>query len=837
MTLPELLFFVAAGLNVALGVAVLATNRFRRVNQMYFLFAAVVAAWHVLVWMILHVSHPVEAEYLIRAASVVAATIPTMIRALHLAIRRPGDSRSSIVMGVRWMLLANAAIGVLCMTDFFLRDVVLPQADAAGLSMAEPLYGPGFALYGLYFLAASVRLIWVLIRDLRVVQGIQRTEVGFVVLGAAAALLVGTLLGIILPILLGTSRHVPVGHAVSTVTMTAVIAYGIATRRVMEIAEVVQHFLSYVVVGGYLALVYGLVAGVVWILGFLVGQSWFIVAHVAATLAVAFSLSSAFAQVQPVITRMIRGPSALIRDRLLRDSGRSLMSVRALRGLYAEFASLVSRLVDVEDVVIFEKVDGRFMQVHPRVAEKGRDIGESDALVQLLAQSSEPLPRYSLERGRPAPDRTAALRAMEARSVHLAAPVLGSNRMEAMVLLGSRTAGLLYGRQEVDIVRTLCGQLAFSLVNARLYTAVEEARLYNEILLENLSSGVVACDADRKITLLNREAVRILGVPAAQLAGRGIDALPPGLAEPLEQTLTAGRGVHDADLVLSDGEVRHLRLSSSVITGLEGRRLGALLVLNDTTMLRRLEDRMRRADRLASVGTLAAGMAHEIKNPLVSIKTFVQVLPRAFDDPEVRSTFCPLIESEVSRIDTVVNHLLNFARPAKASLQPMQLHAVLVHTLRLVEPRLRSKGLTLETAFDAPTDRIEGDASLLEQVFINLYFNAVDAMSSGGRLRVETSVAQVETGDRDLWGAPVRVRRLRVTVRDTGHGIRSEDLARVFDPFFTTKSEGSGLGLAIAYGIIQEHRGSFDVESRVGEGTAFHIAFPLAEPAAPGGIL
>jgi signal transduction histidine kinase len=101
-------------------------------------------------------------------------------------------------------------------------------------------------------------------------------------------------------------------------------------------------------------------------------------------------------------------------------------------------------------------------------------------------------------------------------------------------------------------------------------------------------------------------------------------------------------------------------------------------------------------------------------------------------------------------------------------------------------------------------------------------------MSSGGRLRVETSVAQVETGDRDLWGAPVRVRRLRVSVRDTGHGIRAADLAHVFDPFFTTKSEGSGLGLAIAYGIIQEHRGSFDVESRVGEGTSFHVAFPLA---------
>lgn len=837
MTLPEFLFFVASALNVGLGVAVFITNRHRRINQQYLLFAAVVGAWHVLVWMILHVRHPLMAEALIRSASVVAATIPTMIRALHLAIRMPKVSLLGILTGVRWMLVANAGVGLLCMTDFFLRDVVISTADTGAAAIAEPIYGPGFLVFGLYFLGVSIRLISALIRDLRTLQGIQRAEVGFVVLGAASALLIGTLLGILVPIVLGTSRFVPVGHAVSTVAMTAVIAYGIATRRAMEIAEVARHILSYVVVGGYLVVVYAVIAGALWAVGRMLGQSWTTVAHLAATLAVALSLSSAFEQIQPVMTRLIHGPSALIRDRLLRDSGRILMSVRALRGLYSEFASMASRLVDVESVTIFVRSDGRFSKVYPSGADGADTLSVTDSLAALLLQSAEPVPRYSVERGRPTPERQAALRVMEAHAVHLAAPVLGSAGLDAIILMGPRTAGLFYGRQEIEIVRTLCGQFAFALVNAKLYTEVEDAKLYNEILLENLSSGVIACDAERRITLLNREAARVLGVQAGAMIGRGIDVLPPGLAEPLEQALTAGRGVRETDVVLSDGEVAHLRLSSSVFTGLEGRRLGALLVLNDVTTLRRMQDSMRRADRLASVGTLAAGMAHEIKNPLVSIKTFVQVLPRAFDDPEVRATFCPLIESEVSRIDTVVNRLLNFARPAQASLQPMQLHAVLVHTLKLVEPRLKSKGITLETAFEAPTDLIEGDASLLEQVFINLYFNAVDAMSSGGRLRLETQVAQVETGDRDLWGTSVSVRRLRVSVCDTGHGIRPENLARVFDPFFSTKQEGSGLGLAIAYGIIQEHRGSFDVESRVGEGTTFHIAFPLATPPGGGGVL
>jgi len=834
MTLNEIAVTGALVASAMLGLGVVRTNAASAVNAVYGFLSLVITGWLTCNLLTLHTLDSGTASLLIRTASAIAALIPTTCHLLRMAVRRP-DLGLGRVLRQGWGFLPLAvATTVISFHPGLVRAVQFPDAH----SVAEPSYGPLFPLYVAYFVAQIVALFVAARRDRRTLHDAQKSALDYIILGSAGSLVVGTGLGLIMTLATGTSRMVPLVNAVSIMMLSSIIAYGIVTRRLMGVAEAVQTVLSYSLVTGYLSLVYVVVFLLLRAAGAMIGQDWTIPAGLLAALAVAFSLTYASARVQPLVSRLVFGESALRRERLLRESGRRLMSVQSVAGLHREFIDLVKELVDVDSVRIVACGAG------PGSNRPAVDAPESvltppvsGHLIPWLATSGDPLPRHGVERGRNDRGREVVLQWMREHRIHLAAPVFGVQGVETVVLLGPRSGGHMFGRRELEDVRSVCEQFGFALANARLYTAVEEAKLYNEILLENLSSGVVACDADRKITLLNREAVRILGVPAAQLAGRGIDALPPGLAEPLEQTLTAGRGVHDADLVLSDGEVRHLRLSSSVITGLEGRRLGALLVLNDTTMLRRLEDRMRRADRLASVGTLAAGMAHEIKNPLVSIKTFVQVLPRAFDDPEVRSTFCPLIESEVSRIDTVVNHLLNFARPAQASLQPMQLHAVLVHTLRLVEPRLRSKGLTLETAFEAPTDRIEGDASLLEQVFINLYFNAVDAMSSGGRLRVETSVAQVETGDRDLWGAPVRVSRLRVSVRDTGQGIRSEDLARVFDPFFTTKSEGSGLGLAIAYGIIQEHRGSFDVESRVGEGTAFHIAFPLAEPAAPGGIL
>jgi PAS domain S-box-containing protein len=548
-------------------------------------------------------------------------------------------------------------------------------------------------------------------------------------------------------------------------------------------------------------------------------------AHILSTLVVALSMSSVSARIQPWVSRLIHGKSATVRDRLIRDSGRLLMSVRSLDSVYKEFASIVSRVLDAEDVRILVLQGSEFEEAFPADGTKTA-FSESHPIVRRVIRIPEPTPRYSVERESPTVERNELMEAMDQSDIHLFAPVLLPNGVGALVLMGARSTGFFYGGQEIDLIRNLCDQFGFALDNARLYTEVEEGKRYNETILESLSSGVIACDARRRITLLNREAARVMGVEPAEMVGRPADALPAGLTEMMENALGGGNGAREAEITLPGEPVRYLRVTSSVFTGIEGRRLGALLVVTDVTALRRMEDTMRRADRLASVGTLAAGMAHEIKNPLVTIKTFVQVLPRAFDDPEVRETFCPLIESEVSRIDTVVNSLLNFARPAKAELAPIRLHEVLVRTLRLVEPRLHSAGIEIRADLNAEDDRIEGDASLLEQVFINLYFNAADAMKSGGRLSVETRNVRMETGERDLWGAPVRVDRLRVTVRDTGHGIPPEAIGHVFDPFFTTKPEGSGLGLAISHGIVEEHGGSFEVESTVGAGAAFHVSFP-----------
>ena len=256
--------------------------------------------------------------------------------------------------------------------------------------------------------------------------------------------------------------------------------------------------------------------------------------------------------------------------------------------------------------------------------------------------------------------------------------------------------------------------------------------------------------------------------------------------------------------------------------------LGALVVLTDITALKRLELQIRRSDRLASLGTLSAGMAHEIKNPLVSIKTFAQLLPERYQDSDFRETFSNLIGHEIDRIDSLVNQLLRFARPAKPVLRPMHVHEVLEKSLQLVGHRLYQKEIKLARSWQADVDTIRADADQLEQVFLNFFLNAMDAMKNGGELTVATEIHAGTEWVSALSGTNGDSHEvLRVTIRDDGEGIRKEDIPHVFDPFFTTKDYGTGLGLSVVHGIIQEHGGQIEVESEIRKGTAFHILLPL----------
>src|SRR5213079_2527907 len=421
------------------------------------------------------------------------------------------------------------------------------------------------------------------------------------------------------------------------------------------------------------------------------------------------------------------------------------------------------------------------------------------------------------------------MRQLDSLQIALAMGIFARDQLAGVMLLGPRKSGRIYGSVEQDALQILCGQLAVAIENAELFTEVQNAKIYNEILLQNLTSGVIAVGTDERITVFNNEAGQITGLDSQQMLERSLAELPEPMREPLRATLETGESQENRELILrSDSEAVIIRASTSIFHGQDRQVLGALMVLTDITAIKRLELQIRRSDRLASLGTLSAGMAHEIKNPLVSLKTFAQLLPERYQDSDFRDTFSNLIGHEIDRIDSLVNQLLRFARPAKPVLKPMHVHEVLEKSLQLVGHRLYQKEIKLTRAWQADVDTIRADADQLEQVFLNFFLNAMDAMKRGGELHVTTEIHAATEWVTAISGTNGDSHEiLRVSIRDDGEGIRKEDIAHVFDPFFTTKDYGTGLGLSVVHGIIQEHSGQIEVESEPSKGTAFHILLPL----------
>lgn len=221
---------------------------------------------------------------------------------------------------------------------------------------------------------------------------------------------------------------------------------------------------------------------------------------------------------------------------------------------------------------------------------------------------------------------------------------------------------------------------------------------------------------------------------------------------------------------------------------------------------------MRRLDRLAGLGMLSAGMAHEIKNSLVAINTFVGLLLQKGEDQELSET----VRRELRRIDTLVSQMLQFAAPGKNEFATVHVHDLLDHSLRLVEHQLHSKFISLNRRYTAAPDTVSGDEYQLQQAFMNLLFNAIEAVGANGVLTVSTEIA----------GKKPRGRRVRVHIQDTGMGIPLENLPRLFEPFFTTKKNGTGLGLAICQRIVHEHGGDITAQSETRKGATFSISLP-----------
>jgi len=826
MSIAQIVLFTVFLANLAIGTSALCTN-FRRVhNRAFSLYCATMAVWALSVFLVISSDSTREADFYIRFSSYAGTWILVSFQLLGVSILVRDISFLQLLHRSRWLIIAGLFFGVLALTPSFLREVHVPGPDFPNLAFPEPVYGPAFPVVNGYILLGLIATIGYFTRKLKSIQGTARAEMQFTLLGLSTCVAIALVTSLLLP-LFGTGVQTEPLGPLGTVPMNLIILYGIATQRILSVSTVIQRFVAYSLLLVYLTLVYLATYTVLLAVTNFFGIQAPLLPHLTATLVVALCMIPSRGLLNRFSAALFINAPSLDVSAIARQARSAFATVGSTTHYLKRFNDFIlSNRIDADSITIFLN-SGEAYEAQPseNALEGAQPLSMDSSIVQQLGIQRVILSVDTLRRRRSTMQVRKTIEELKDLNAELAIGLYHREEMNGIVLFGRRRSGTIYSGTEQDTIQIACNQLGTAMENARLYSDLQDSKLYNELLVDNLVSGIIAVDAEGLVTVVNREAQRILSESSKDIVGSEIDSLPAPLQAALRSVLMDETGTRDDEQCLYEGtdEPIPIRLGSTAFRSHSGHLLGAILVVNDISHIKELEAQVRHSDRLASIGTLSAGMAHEIKNPLVTIKTFTQLLPERFDDPDFRNTFSELISQEVSRIDSIVNQLLHFSRPAKPLLTPMLLNPMLHDSLRLIGEQLRQHNVTLDSQVDAEEIFIMADRDLLSQALINFLLNAIQSMSSGGTLTVRTERRQHSKAGRS---AEVDS-ELLLTIQDTGSGIEPDALSSIFDPFFTTKEEGTGLGLSVSHGIVQEHRGRIEVESTVNVGTIFSLYLPI----------
>jgi PAS domain S-box-containing protein len=629
----------------------------------------------------------------------------------------------------------------------------------------------------------------------------------------------------IIPFFLGIAPRPWMGlSALSLALLPLCFGYAIIRYRLMDVDVIFRRGLAYTAAtGGVIAVYVALVA----LIGALFHSAWpsGVGGEVIAIVFAAFLFQPFRDWIQARLDRFF------YRDRLdyrrtLIEFGRTLTNEVHLEPMLASVMDRISQTLLVDRLAVFlESPDGAG---HYQLA---RSMGISAAEpLDLRFLDAE---RMSFARGclffespRNAREPDASIRrTLDALDLNYFIPCRIRDHTVGVLGLGKTVDGDYLSSEDIELLFTIAGYVAIALDNAQLYSSLEQKAVqierlkdFSENIVESLNVGVLAVDLEGRIESWNPQLERMIGARREEAVGRKLEEVLPGdLVAEIEARAGDGRvtSLYKFHLHNSVGQTLVINVSIAPLVGKPGERIGRLILMDDITQRVRLEQQLVQTEKLTSLGLLAAGVAHEVNTPLAVISNYVQMLAKQLPTEDPRQGLIDKIVKQTFRASEIANNLLNFSRTAPTEFSEVNLNNVVEETLSLVTHPFRTGRVQVIRNLQGDLPSVLGSNNRLQQVFLNLFMNARDAMPSGGMVEVRTAS---HNGS------------VEVEITDTGLGISREHLQRIFDPFFTTKSSGrgTGLGLSVSYGIIKEHAGKIEVRSTPGKGTSFHLEFPTA---------
>ncbi len=520
--------------------------------------------------------------------------------------------------------------------------------------------------------------------------------------------------------------------------------------------------------------------------------------------------------------------------RTLIEFGRELSSEMDLGAMLTSVIDRLSRTLLVDRIAIFLATDSEAEQF---VMLKSFGIsysGPLDLRFLVVDRPEQYAGHIFFDNTRKALQESATARATIAKlNLNYYIPCVLQDRIVAVLGLGKTVGGDFLSSEDVELLETLAGYIGIAIQNARLYASLEQKaseyeRLkdFNENIVESISVGVLAVDLEDRIESWNSQMEVMYALPRSEVLGQKLSQVFP--AEFMDEFIRVRRnpGIHNLYKFRLNTLAGDTRIANVAIAPLVTRKfsvIGRLIIVDDITERMELESQLSQAEKMSSIGLLAAGVAHEVNTPLAVISSYAQLLSKHINGDKKLADLTDKITQQTFRASEIVNNLLNFSRTSATEFSDIDVNKIIQETLTLLEHQFKTSRIKVETDLHRDLPRIHGNGGKLQQVFLNLFVNAKDAMAgASGTLRILTANGS----------------GVHVSISDTGAGIAPEHINKIYDPFFTTKtspregqSRGTGLGLSVTYGIIQEHAGKIRVESLPGRGTTFHLEFPLIRKA------
>ncbi len=760
--------------------------------------------------------------------------------------------------GLEWAVYWLNVLAFLLLPALFIHfSLRFPIDQVDGHSRAPLLYAPAIVL-------ATVQILWLLghlaswglPRNPRSSEILDRVQLvyfslGFLIGGlillknrAAARDLTmrqqmrwvsyGTLAGIVpftaiyvLPWLLGAQANFAMESSMLFLGLIPLsFAYAIIRYKLLDVEVIVRRGAAYflastLLLALYLFFVLVLGRGLQW----MVPEANFVVICIAA-LAIALLFAPLRNGIQARLDRFFYKEQFDDRASLL-EFARTLSSEINLGRLSRNILERISRTFQIDHVALLISDP-----VHPGQFRLADALGHEPPGPALRSYREEELMARIAPANPAEPEVTARLHraagSLQNEGIHYLQDLNLRGRRMGMIGLGHLRQDQHFSTEDLDLLDALAGYAAIALENASLYRSIESKamelerlKIYTENIIESINVAVIALDLTGRITSCNRAFEELYRVRRQQVTGSQVESLFSGdVIESIRKAsgadnweLSSASNIYKLYLENRKGE--HLIVNLSIIPLLDSTDLtsGCLIVMEDITSKVRLEDQLLQAEKLSSIGLLAAGIAHEVNTPITGISSYTQMLLKNTPESDARKPILDKIEKQTFRAAEIVNGLLNFARVNGSEFKDLDVNRLIQDSLSLLDHQLKRNNIKLEASLDPSLPAVYGNAGKLQQVFLNLFLNARDAMPAGGALKIQTSMNDS---------------MVIVDIRDTGVGISDENIKRIYDPFFTTKStgKGTGLGLAVTYGIIQDHGGRIFVDSAPGKGTHFRLKLP-----------